>query len=116
MPFSTPNQNSGVIVVVEDPLVSRFVGKVLERAGYPVLELDPQPALNATRSGEIRVKMLITNIPHVFAASAADVPLLYLAAEPNHNLTEGFRQLRVLQKPFLPSQLLGLVNEMTRPL
>lgn len=115
MQFSTPTQDSGVIVVVEDPLISRFVGKVLQRAGYPVLELDPQPALNATRNGEIRVKMLITNIPHVFAASAADVPLLYLAAEPNYFLTEGFRELRVLQKPFLPAQLLGMVNEMTHP-
>ena len=114
MPQSAPDSDSGVIVVVEDPFVSRFVGKVLERAGFPVLQMDPQPALQATRSGEPRVRMLITNTPQLFAETAADIPLLYIAAEPNATLTLGFRETRVLQKPFLPSELLGLVNEMTK--
>jgi len=108
----TPASPTGVIVVVEDPLVSRFVGKVLERAGYPVLEMDPQPALEATRTGEVSIRILITNIPHVFAATAAEVPVLYLAAEPNRELMDGYRRLSVLQKPFLPAQLLNLVKEL----
>lgn len=106
------NPHSGVVVVVEEPMVSRFIGKVLGRAGYHVLEMDPQPALNATRSGEIRVQLLITNAPGVFAGTAEDVPMLYLAAQPDRVLAESFHTVRVLQKPFLPEQLLGVVKEM----
>ncbi len=92
--------------------MSRFVGKVLERAGYPVLEMDPQPALEATTTGDVSIRILITNIPQVFVATAAEVPVLYLAAEPNRERMAGYRRLSVLRKPFLPAQLLNLVREL----
>lgn len=115
MQFQSPTQDSGVIVVVEDPRVSRFVSKVLQRAGYNILELAPQPALKAARSSDLRVKLLITNIPHVFAAGAADVPLLYLAADPDRDVLHRFARIRFLQKPFLPDELLKLVEEIAGP-
>jgi DNA-binding response OmpR family regulator len=100
-------------VVVEDPAVSRFVGKVLQRAGYSVLELGLKPALEAARTGEIKMRMLITNIPHVFVGAAAHVPLLYVAAEPDRNRARGYGKHSLLQKPFHPADLLSAVKQMS---
>ncbi len=109
----SPDQTSGLVLVVEDPFVGTYLRNILGRQGYRVVGAEPQRGIDLVRSGEIKPDLLITNTPGLFARFADDLPVLYLAACPDLDLASRFRLCRVLQKPFLPDQLLAAVEDLT---
>src|SRR5437870_7366836 len=109
MPIET---GSGVIVVVEDPVVGNFLRAVLEQQGYVVLSGEVRHGLAALRDGNQPVQLLITNVPFAFTEFAGRVPVLYLAALPDPGLVSPYRNSRVLSKPFHPNHLLSSVQEL----
>ena len=104
---------TGVIVIVEDPFIRRFVRSVLGRFGHEVMESDAQDALKLAAEGPGSVKLLITNKPDVFERLEHPVPILYLASFPDWELAARFTKLRVLQKPFHAHELLEAVGQVT---
>jgi CheY-like chemotaxis protein len=110
--MSAPS-TSGVIVIVEDPFIRRFVRSVLARLGHSVMESDEQDALKLAAEGPGSVKLLITNKPHVFERLDPTLPILYLAATPDWDLASRFTNLRVLRKPFHAHELLEAVVAVT---
>jgi DNA-binding response OmpR family regulator len=108
-----PLTRTGVIVIVEDPFIRRFVRSVLGRSGHEVMESDAQDALKLAAEGPGIVKLLITNKPDVFERLEHPVPILYLATFPDWELAARFRKLRVLQKPFHAHELLEAVGQVT---
>jgi DNA-binding response OmpR family regulator len=105
----SPPSTSGVIVIVEDPFIRRFVRSILGRLGHYVMESDEADALKLAANGLGSVKLLITNKPDVFERLDRTVPILYLSATPDWDLAARFRNLRVLQKPFHAHELLEAV-------
>ena len=108
-----PRSNSGVIVIVEDPFIRRFVRSVLERSGHDVMESDAQDAYKLAANGSASVKLLITNKPDIFEHLEQTLPMLYLASCPDWELASRFSNLRVLQKPFHAQDLLEAVGAAT---
>ena len=108
-----PRSNSGLIVIVEDPFIRRFVRSVLERSGHDVMESDAQDAYKLAAEGPDTVKLVITNKPNVFEDVEHSVSILYLASCPDWGLASRFRSLRVLQKPFHAKDLLDAVGAVT---
>jgi DNA-binding response OmpR family regulator len=106
-----PTSQSGVIVIVEDPSISRLVKSVLRREGREVLVADAQQAQTLMEQGDSRVKLLITNRPHAFAGLDGFIPVLYLTSAPDWELAARTRGLRVLQKPFQTKDLVEAVGE-----
>ena len=98
------------ILVVEAPIVQKFVRVVLEREGYQPVDAIPQSALELLKQSPSAVGLVITNAPGIFLPFAEQVPLIYLAACPNLDLAARFRSCRVLQKPFHPAELLEAVR------
>jgi DNA-binding response OmpR family regulator len=111
----SPRSSSGVIVIVEDPFIRRFVRSVLGRSGHEVMETDAHDAYKLAAEGPGSVKLLITNKPDVFEHLEPMIPILYLAASPDWELAGRFRNLRVLQKPFHAHELLDAVGAATGP-
>lgn len=111
----SPRSSTGVIVIVEDPFIRRFVRSVLGRSGHNVMESDPLDAYKLVAEGSGGIKLLITNKPDVFERLEHTVPILYLAAAPDWELASRFRNLRVLQKPFHAHELLEAVGAVTEP-
>ena len=109
----SPRSSSGVIVIVEDPFIRRFVRSVLGRSGHHVMESDALDAYKLAAEGPGSVKLLITNKPDVFEHLEPTVPILYLAASPDWELASRFSNLRVLQKPFHAHELLEAVGAVT---
>lgn len=107
----TSQPDSGVVLIVEDPWICKFLGSVLARAGHRTVEADAQHGVDLVRSGEVNVKALITNTPAAFRAVAEKVPLVYTTSCPDPEATQGFRQCRVLQKPFHAGQLLEALHQ-----
>jgi DNA-binding response OmpR family regulator len=112
----SPRLSSGVIVIVEDPFIQRFVRSVLGRSGHAVMETDAVDAYKMAAEGPGSIKLLITNKPDVFEHLEPVVPILYLAASPDWELASRFRNLRVLQKPFHAHELLEAVGAVTKPI
>ncbi|MBZ5725628.1 MAG: hypothetical protein LAP87_11600 [Acidobacteriia bacterium] len=108
-----PDHTSGVVLVVEDPFVGTYLRTILRRHGFTVVGAEPQHGIDLVDSGEVKPDLLITNTPGVFARFADQIPVLYLAACPDMELASRFRSCRVLQKPFLPDQLLAAVEDLT---
>jgi CheY-like chemotaxis protein len=106
-----PLSSTGVIVIVEDPFIRRFVRSVLGRSGHEVMESDAHDALKLAAEGPGSVKLLITNKPDVFERLEHPVPILYLATFPDWDLAARFSKLRVLRKPFHAHELLEAVGE-----
>jgi DNA-binding response OmpR family regulator len=106
-----PIPHTGVIVIVEEPSISRLVRNVLRREGREVLVADAEQALTLMEQGDSPVKLLITNRPHAFAQKDGFVPVLYLASSPDWDLAARTRGLRVLQKPFHARDLVEAVGE-----
>lgn len=106
-----PTSQSGVIVIVEDPSISRLVKSVLRREGREVLVVDAQQAQTLMEQGDSRVKLLITNRPHAFAGLDGFIPVLYLTSAPDWELAARTRGLRVLQKPFQTKDLVEAVGQ-----
>jgi DNA-binding response OmpR family regulator len=110
-----PRSSSGVIVIVEDPFIRRFVRSILGRLGHKIMESDAQDAFKLAAEGQGSVKLLITNKPDAFENLEPAVPIIYLAATPDWELASRFRNLRVLQKPFHAHELLEAVGAVTGP-
>jgi DNA-binding response OmpR family regulator len=111
----SPRSSSGVIVIVEDPFIQRFVRSILGRLGHEVMETDARDAYKLAAEVPGSVKLLITNKPDAFEHLEHGVPILYLAASPDWELASRFRNLRVLQKPFHAHELLEAVGAVTEP-
>jgi hypothetical protein len=107
--------SSGVIVIVEDPFIRRFVRSVLGRLGHSVMETDEKDALRLAAAGRDNVKLLITNRPDAFEDVDPGLPILYLASSPDWDLASRFSNLRVLQKPFHARELEEAVGAATEP-
>src|SRR5579864_6159567 len=107
-PLSMP-QKRKTLVIVEDFLISKLVGAVLRKHGYPVVVAEPSEAAGLLRS-EAKSGILITNSPAVFLEFADRVPLLYLTSYPDPDLQATFRDCRVVRKPFAPGELIQAVG------
>jgi hypothetical protein len=105
----------GFVLIVEDPLIQRFVGGILKRGGRPVVEADGDGALRILRAGDSAVALLITNKPARFLEFAGTLPLLYIAAFPDPALADRFRRCRMLRKPFAPVDLMACAAELAPP-
>jgi len=105
----------GTVIVVEDPLVSKLVRTVLEKRGYEVKLAGVAEAADLLASPQSRVGVLVTNAPDTFLQFADRVPLLYLTSAPNLLLEAAFRTCRVVVKPFVPSDLVRAVTELSAP-
>lgn len=106
----------GTVVVVEDPLVSKLVRAVLEKRGYAVKLAGASEAAALLASPRSGVGVLVTNAPDTFLQFADRVPLVYLTSAPNLLLEAAFRACRVVVKPFVPSDLVRAVSELSVPL
>lgn len=115
-PADSGVSSSGSVVVVEDPLVSKLVRAVLEKRGYTVKLAGVSEAAALLMSPESRVGVLVTNAPDTFLQFADRVPLVYLTSAPNLLLEAAFRACRVVVKPFVPSDLVRAVTELSVPL
>ncbi|HEY9141843.1 MAG TPA: hypothetical protein VIN93_13180 [Bryobacteraceae bacterium] len=103
---------SGCVLVVEDPFIRRFVGGVLKREGYLVVEAELAEALRTLRDQPGTVSLLITNVPAHFCEFAETLPLIYVATFPDPELADRFRCCRTLHKPFRPSDLAACAAEL----
>ncbi len=115
-PADSGVSSSGSVVVAEDPLVSKLVRAVLEKRGYTVKLAGVSEAAALLMSPESRVGVLVTNAPDTFLQFADRVPLVYLTSAPNLLLEAAFRACRVVVKPFVPSDLVRAVTELSVPL
>ena len=107
-----PCPDRGAILVVEDPVIRRFVKTALGPGGHRVIESDVPQALSLLRAGGPHVYLLITNTPGLFAEFASELRVLYLAASPDWDVASQFRDLRVLTKPFGVAELRRAVEAM----
>ena len=106
----------GCALVVEDPMIRRFVGSILKREGYLVVEAGLEEALRTLRDEPSAVSLLITNAPGSFGEFAETLPLLYVASSPDPVLAGRFRRCRTLRKPFSPRDLTVCAAELAPPL
>jgi CheY-like chemotaxis protein len=102
----------GCVLVVEDPLIQRFIGGVLKREGRQVVEAKAEESLRVLRSRDQAIALLITNQPLRFVEFAETLPLIYVAAVPDPAMALHFRYCRMLRKPFPPSDLVECVAEL----
>jgi DNA-binding response OmpR family regulator len=109
----SPSTTAPVIVVVEDPLIRRYVRNVLGKSGHQVMESDAQDALKLASDGSVMLKLVITNQPQVFEDLDRSVPILYLSATPDWTLASRLPNMRVLLKPFRAHELLEAVAAVT---
>jgi hypothetical protein len=103
----------GCVLVVEDPLIRKFVSGILKREGHSVVEAGLEEAQRTLRSHSA-VSLLITNVPAYFLEFAETVPLIYMASSPDPALAGQFRSCRTLGKPFLASDLAADAAELTQ--
>jgi hypothetical protein len=109
----TLQEDSGLVVIVEDPFIRSFLRTLLTRAGHRTVELSPQQGVDLVGSGKVHVKALITNTPELFRSVAGELPLIYTTSNPDPDATQGFAQCHVLRKPFQAGQLLDALNEVS---
>lgn len=103
------------VVLVEDPLIRRYVRSVLAHRKRAVVDANASDAVDLVRSGESKVCLLITNRPGEFLPFAQDLPVLYVSSKPEQNLATAFRACRTLSKPFSPDALAAAVTELIGP-
>jgi hypothetical protein len=106
-------EKRGMIAVIEDPFVSKFLRDLLTRRGYRVLESSALQIKGMITEGGMSFALVITNQPNELVSFASDLPLLYLAASPDSGLIARFRNGRALRKPFQTQQLLNAIGELT---
>jgi hypothetical protein len=103
------------VVLVEDPLIRRFVRLVLARRKRTVVDANAADAIRLVKSGNSKVCLLITNRPREFESFAEELPLLYVSSRPEPEWATRFRACRTLNKPFGPSELAAAVSELIGP-
>jgi len=103
------------VLVVEDPLIRRFVRSLLEREGRVAVEAETDQALRTLRTNQGTVCLLITNSPGEFLEFAETLPVIYVATFPDPALAGRFRNCRTLRKPFRPRDLLTCAAELAPP-
>ena len=101
------------LLVVEDPLISKLVRKILQRKGHTVILAGAREAARMLHSPEADIGILLTNQPARFMEFAGHVPLLYLSSAPDSSIASAFRSCRVLRKPFHPKELIDAVDRLT---
>jgi hypothetical protein len=99
------------ILVAEDPFISNFLRTVLQRHGHMVVTGEPDQASELLRAGGV---VVITNKPEAFLPFAGTLGLLYIAANPDPELTLQFPACRVLRKPFRNDELLEAVEQLAQ--
>ena len=109
-PASARGRVEGPILIVEDPIVQKFLHSVLKLRGYEAVSVGPYSALDFMKTSHPCVGLVITNSPSLFLPFADRVPVLYVAACPDRMLASRFRNCEVLQKPFHPSDLLKAIE------
>jgi CheY-like chemotaxis protein len=109
-----PKTENGCVLVVEDPLIQKFVRSVLKQEGHQVVEARSDESLRMLRARDLAVNLLITNQPKRFLEFAETLPLIYLAATPDPALASRFRRCRILRKPFPPGDLVACVAELAQ--
>jgi len=102
----------GCALIVEDPIIRRFVGGILKREGHPVAESGLEDALQTLRDAPGAVSLLITNAPAPFLEFAETLPLIYIASSPDPALADRFHHHRTLRKPFRPADLVLCAAEL----
>ena len=102
----------GCVLVVEDPLIQKFIGGILKREGRQVIEAKAEQSLRILRSSDPAIVLLITNQPLRFVEFAETLRLIYVAAIPDPTLALRFRYCRMLTKPFPPNDLVECVAEL----
>lgn len=108
-----PKPNAGLILVVEEPSISRLVKSVLTAYGHAVRTVDAAEAKHTIDSAEPPVALLITNRPQEFGRFDGVVPMLYLTSTPDWALAGRCHNLRILRKPFRARDLVTAVEELT---
>ena len=101
------------ILIVEAPIVQKFLHAVLEREGFEAVDGLPESAAEAVEVVSPRVGLAITNAPGIFLQFAEWLPVIYLAACPDQDLAARFRNCCVLQKPFHPKELVDAVKRLS---
>jgi CheY-like chemotaxis protein len=117
-PESLPQrqETAATILVAEDPFINSFLRTVLQRNGYKVLTTDPGQGSDWMRGGGVKADVIITNKPDAFLPFGEDLPMLYIAANPDPELALRFGACRVLRKPFRYEDLLDAVEDLRNPL
>lgn len=115
---AAPIPDSDTILVVDDDVSARrLVVRVLEEAGYAVLEADsPSHALALAGDGTHRIALLLTDVrmPHMDGVELAQ-RFHRLVPQARVLLMSGYHDLRdiahpLIAKPFIPAELLDLVG------
>jgi hypothetical protein len=106
-------QDSGLIVIVEDPFLCNFMRSVLTRAGFSSVGLEAGEAVNLIRSGQLHITALITNAPQAFREVIGPIPLIYSTSCPSPDATAGIGHWRVLPKPFQAAKLVQVLHEVS---
>jgi hypothetical protein len=101
------------ILVSEDPFVSNFLRVVLQKHGHKVVIGAVGRASELLIQGTIAPALVITNNPEAFLPFAHNLPMLYIAANPDSDLVKQFPNCRVLRKPFRNEELLEAVEELS---
>ena len=95
-------------------MIRRFVGGILKREGYRVLEADVGEAVRSLREDPAAVTLLVTNVPGQFVEFGDRVRIIYVATSPDPALAARFRCCRILRKPFAPADLAACADELAR--
>jgi len=101
---------SGVILVVEDPFIRKYVCRILGRVHDEAIEAEPRNVASILESSDLKVRLIVTNEPQLFVGRLEEIPLVYTSAFPDLALAARFRWCQILRKPFLPQDLLRAVN------
>lgn len=127
-PAPSPAMNGTILVVDDEALVRRTLGKLLTKAGYAVRFADDgPPAVEAFDAPDIDLVILDLNLPSLLGFEVcrriratpfgADVPVLMLTGEAGDDLYEKAIQSGVddfLHKPIHHTELLIRVGSMLR--
>ena len=125
LPPRAPAGAETILVVDDDRLVRRTIGRILERGGYKVLTAgDSTDALDLVqkRGSEISLAILDVLMPDMsgpelgrrFAELQVPAKLLFISGFAPQNLPAGEPDIEkmLLQKPFSASDLLGRVRQL----
>jgi CheY-like chemotaxis protein len=120
-------QNAGALILVaeDERYVRHMAVRVLDRAGYRVLEAaDPRVALMLAREHDGAIDLLLTDVvmPHMngrelaqsLRAERPDLRVLYMSGYPDDIIVDRgvvAPGVHLLPKPLTPDQLLKAVSE-----